>query len=116
MKIPFTFTDGPLAGAAPRNSFLIDSALVGLTPVVGDKRFIMAWDRTRIGKGYVAGLYKFVLGEDGKVIAVHVPGPDDKNLDTAAVEAEKAARVATDAVRKVQELATAHPEVAALLK
>lgn len=116
MKIPFTFTDGPLAGAAPANGFSIDSSLVGLEPAVGDKRFIMAWDRTRVGGGYVAGLYRFVRGEDGKVTAVHVPGADDKALDNTAVASEQAARVAADAVKKVQELAAAHPEVREMLK
>lgn len=116
MKIPFTFTDGPLAGAAPANGFRIDSSLVGLEPVVGDKRFIMEWDRTRVGGGYVAGLYRFVRGEDGKVTAVHVPGDDDKALDASAVLAERQAKVAADAVKKVQELAAVHPEVREMLK
>ncbi len=75
MKTPFTFAAGsPLEGCVPANGISVDSALVGVDPVAGDKRFICGWDS---GGTVVRGLFRFVRQEDGQVVAVHVPGSDD---------------------------------------
>lgn len=72
-KVKYTFIDGPMAGCVPANGLSVDSSLVGLEPVAGDKRFTCIWDRTRTSGGVLQGVYKFVRGDDGQVMAVHVP-------------------------------------------
>lgn len=57
---------------APANGLHVDSALIGLEPVAGDKRFTMTWDRTRVGGKLERGVYKFVRSENGQVLAFHV--------------------------------------------
>lgn len=74
-KTPFTFLDGPMQGCAPANGLSVDSGLIGLEPVAGDKRFVMTWDQTRVGGQLVRATYKFVRQEGGAVVGVHVPDP-----------------------------------------
>ena len=72
-KVKFTFSDGPMKDCVPANGVSVDASLVGMDPVAGDKRFTMTWDRSRVGKGIVQGVYKFVRQEDGQVVGLHVP-------------------------------------------
>jgi len=86
MKTPFTFADGPMKDCRSANGFSIDSSLIGQTPVAGDRRFIMRWDRTRMRggpQGVAAGLYRFQREDDGSVKAYFVDGPDTRQFEVA---------------------------------
>ncbi len=86
MKTKFSFADGPLKDCAPANGLSVDSALIGLEPVAGDKRFTVTWDRSRVGKGVVRAAYRYVK-EGERVLAVHVPELDPKDEEPAAAAA-----------------------------
>ncbi len=83
MKTRFTPVDGPLKDCAPANGLSIDSGLIGVEPVAGDKRFTLTWDRSRVGGKVVRAAYRYVR-EGDRVLAYHVPSLDPDPVEEPA--------------------------------